>query len=228
MASLTTTLQELMTPRLLGRLASDTGLPDPKVKTGLTGAIAVIFEGLAGKANDTDAMSRVARVISRGPDVEDRPERLFEDDSPARKTCNDLLGVAVSDSSGLFARLGSMLGIDAKSATRLVTGAAWLLFAGFRTLSKSRSGLDANAVASILHDERRAMRVVMPRELAPIVAKGGLRDPDVEHATSHREHGKRWWLLLVALALIASGRSRFHRVKAKPPRLRVIGWSSIG
>jgi hypothetical protein len=231
MASLTTTLQELMTPSLLGRLASDTGLPESKVKVGVTGAVAVLFEGLAGKANDTEAMSRVARLISRGPDVDvDRPERLLEEDSPARKTGKDLLGIAIADSSGLISRLASMLGIGGKSAGNLVAGAGSLLFAGFRTVGKSRGGLDANTLASILHDERRAIHVAMPRELAQVVTKGASGDDTyVDRATTQREHPRtRWWLWLVALALIASSRGRLPSFRVKPVRLRVLGWSSIG
>src|SRR5688572_6463127 len=116
MATLTTTIEDMMTPQVLGRVASESGLPETKVRTGIAGAVATILDSLAGKTNDNHTMGRVADLVSTAPQtVVDAPERAFEEGSPIRRSGNELVGLA-TDSGSLTSRLASMLGVGAKAA----------------------------------------------------------------------------------------------------------------
>ncbi len=207
METLTTTLQNMMTPDLIGRIATESGLPASKVQTGMSGAVGSIFDGLVYKANDTRVMNRVASLISMGPEIDVvHPEQLIEPRSPVRDTGQQLLAIAAPDRGGLVSRLSSMLGVGAQAAGGLLTSAAGLVFAAFRKLGSARGGLDANDVSTLLHAEAPAIHAAMPATLTrPLRGEPyGVHDwrGDVVRRERPTSRGWLWLLLLIPIAAI--------------------------
>lgn len=208
METLTTTLQDMMTPDLIARIATESGLPASKVETGMSGAVGSIFDGLAYKANDTRVMNRVASLISTGPDVDVvQPDQLLEPRSPVRDTGQQLLAIAAPDRGGLVSRLSSMLGVGANAAGGLVASAAGLVFAAFRKLGRVRGGLDARDVSVLLHDEAPAIHAAMPVGFVTPTRTSAYAEHDWRGDVVRREHPRSmawlWLLLLIPLAFIA-------------------------
>jgi outer membrane protein OmpA-like peptidoglycan-associated protein len=239
--SLTSTVEELMTPRLLGRMASESGLSETKVKNGLGGAAASIFGGLAGKASDQGVMNRVADLVSASPDVD--VTSALDDTSPLKGPSNQLLGIATGDSSSLTSRIASMLGIGGKAAGGLVAAASSLAIAAFKRIGRGTGGLDANKLANTLIDERQEINARLPAGMATTTAttattataararpydRGERVDSYAQHEEVERSPSRAWWWLvaLIPLALLAYWlftRSRTRVVNAPastPPAYR--------
>ena len=203
MATLTGSIDDLLTPSLLGRLSAQTGIPDKTVGTGIKGAVASIMEGLLGKAKDPRAMGKVAELISETP-AEIDPERLLDGSAPLARTGNQLLGVATEDVPGLAQRLSQSLGIGAKSATGLLAAAAGLAMSAFRNFSRSRGGLDASSLASSLIGESRAIHDAVPAGLLPAAITTEARTTVRKTEPMVTRTSRAWWLLLlIPLAVLA-------------------------
>jgi outer membrane protein OmpA-like peptidoglycan-associated protein len=235
MSALTGNIEELMTPRFVERLSAQSGIPDAKVRSGMTGAVASILDGLAGKARDPHAMGQFADLVRNTP-ATDAPEQLLGDDMAMQRHSTQLLGLVGGDSQSLATRIGRYLGVGGKAATGMVAAASTLVIGAFRKLAKARGGLDASALSSTLIADQREIHAAVPAG----IMNGEARAKEVVERTparertetvTHRLEGERvrpastsrWLipLLLFVAALIALwllGRSRTHKVEAPAPQ----------
>ncbi|MDX2086638.1 MAG: OmpA family protein [Kofleriaceae bacterium] len=237
--SLTSTVEEMMTPRLLGRMASESGLSEAKVKNGMSGAVASIFGGLAGKASDRSTMGRVADLVSSSPDIDltMSPDRVLDDTAPAKASSNALLGLATGDSQNLTTRLASMLGIGAKAAGGLVAAASTLALAAFKKLGRTTGGLDASTLASTLIDERSEINAKVPSGMLASTgyaatardrtADTTIRDRAYDRDYSAREEVDRapsraWWWLAALIPIALLGYWLYNRSRTEPVRTPVV------
>ena len=168
MSILTSSIEELVTPQLVGRLAEQTGAPTARVRSVVTSAVATILDGLVTRANDPAAMGRLADLV-HGPETgvpritgAGEPPPGLIDDEAIRRSGDQLLGLAGSDPDGLAARLARYLGIGAKAAADVVGAAAAVVVGGFRKLGRARGGLDATSLASMLVADSREIHAAVP------------------------------------------------------------------
>ena len=205
MGTLTATIDELMTPRLIAGVAARNGIPESTVRTGMRGSVASILDGLAARADDPRAMDELAVLIAETPAPPAALDavQLVDDRSAALLGGNRLLGMATADRSTLISRVAHYIGVGGRTATGLVTAAAAVVMGAFGSISRARGGLGARDIASDLRDERPGIRAAVPAELA-----GG---EDVSRFERRRRRrgaygtGRPgWWLLaLIPLVLFA-------------------------
>src|SRR5262245_52492035 len=100
-------VQALVTPHLVGELARRSGVAEPLVRTGVTGAAASILDGLVAKAGDARAMDQVASLINETPDEIEDVDQLVDapPDSPMRRRGGRLLEIVGPDAPGLANRV---------------------------------------------------------------------------------------------------------------------------
>jgi outer membrane protein OmpA-like peptidoglycan-associated protein len=165
MSSLTGSIEELMTPQLIQQLSAKSGVPGAQVKTGMTGAVASILDGLATKAHDPRAMGQVADLVHATPVG---AETSFGDESTMQRTSTQLLGVFGGDSGGFVAKLARYTGVGAGAATGFVGAAAAIVIGAFRKLGRARGGLDANSLSSTLIEEQRELHAAVPPGLVDV------------------------------------------------------------
>ncbi|HEY1813175.1 MAG TPA: OmpA family protein [Kofleriaceae bacterium] len=217
-----------MTPRLIERLSAQSGVPGTKVRTGISGAVASILDGLATRAHDPRAMGRVAELVSTAPTAE-QPEQLLDDETAMQRSSNRLLDVVGGGDAQSFAsKIGHYAGIGGAAATGIVAAAAAVVLGAFRKLGRALGGLDARALSTTLIDEEReihaavptamlggaASRVAVAAEPAVVGAGPTLRERaavDTVRRTPLEPRGVaaprgRWWilpLLLIAIVIVA-------------------------
>ena len=181
MATLSGTVEELITPRFVERMSARSGVSDATVRTGMSGAVATILDGLVGKANDPRAMGQVTDLVrtSKGTD---QPEQLLEDEGALTRTSNQLLGVVGGDSQGMITAPGRQVGVGAGAAAGFVSAAAAVVIGAIRKLANARGGLDAGALASTLRDEGKSIHAAVPSALLD----GGRRVADKPASYVHR------------------------------------------
>ena len=204
MSTLTSAIDEMITPRFLGGFAAKSGLPSSTVKNGITGAIGSIVEGLAGKAHDPKAMSQAADLIAKAPDDVDA-EQLLDDEAPIQKSGNQLLGMLSSDTPSMASRLSKSLGVGGAAATGLLGAGASLAMSAFHKIGRSMGGLDASTLASTLLGERRA---------APAMATSTVAQTPRTVEYVERKSRAWWWIPLIALA--ALGLWMWNRGRTRP------------
>jgi outer membrane protein OmpA-like peptidoglycan-associated protein len=206
MGTLTATIDEMMTPRLVAGVAARSGVSDGTVRTGMRGAVASILDGLARRTDDPRAMDQLADMVGETPETFDAAQ-LLDDQGPAVRSGDRLLGVATADRAGLSARLAGYLGVGGRTAASLMAAGAALVMGAFGALKRARGSLDGGAIAQALEAERRGIHAAVPAELA----EGSDRDMDrIDRRRFARRVGERdrpnpaWWLLaLIPLALLA-------------------------
>ncbi len=218
MSTLTSTIEDMLTPSLLGSLAARSGLPDTKIKTGMNGAIASVLDGLVGKANDPRAMTQVADLIAKTPDGIDA-EKLLNENAPIRKSGSQLLDTITPDSSSLVSRIAKFAGVGGAAASGLLGAAASIAMSAFHKLGRERGGLDASSLASSLLSEREAIHAAVPAALSP-------PSTEARHAVEHgalepvARKSRSWWVIaLIGLVLLGTwmvSRSRTKRAEVRP------------
>lgn len=228
MSTLIGTIQDMITPRMTEQLAARSGASETKIRSGMTGAVGSIVEGLAGKAGDPAAMGKVAETIQQAPEVEGAPERLIDDDSPMRASGSKLLGMATNDPTGIAKKLSQTTGLGAGLSATLLGIASTVVMGAFRKFSRASGGLDARTLSSSLVEARDGMRTavvggaakeveVLPRDRRPVGATSAGARP-VQRAEEHRSRGW-WWLVLIPIALIAAwlfSRGRQKEIEPRP------------
>ncbi len=226
MSNLSGSIEQLLTPRLMERLSAQSGVPDAKVRTGMTGAVATILDGLVGKAHDPRTMGQVADLVQSAP-ATDSPERMLEDDPSLQRNTSQLLGLAGSDSKAMVTRVSRYVGVGATAAGGIIAAAAAVVVGGFRKLAMARGGLDANALSSALIDESREIHAAVPPSMlngdaARIVTSRSERYRNEARVMRERlerdrggyasTHPRPWWLIgLIALGALLLGTWLFGR-----------------
>lgn len=211
MATLTETIQGLLTPQLLSSFAARTGLPESKLRSGMNTTNAAIMEGLAGKAHDPRAMGQVVDLADQVPDDAD-PMTALDEGSTLSRLGGRLMSHVSDDQRGLVQRLSGFLGVGGGTMSTLLPVGAGLVLAGLRKFSRARGGLDAQSLASTLLAERASF--VPPGKAdtttATRVAAPGATGRAPGHTVAHEHrvaHGggtsRRWlWLALIPLVLL--------------------------
>jgi outer membrane protein OmpA-like peptidoglycan-associated protein len=211
MSMLTETIQRMQTPQLISAMAARTGVPESKVRIGTNAATGAILEGLANHARDPRVMNDVVDLIDETQEVDDLSV-LMDDGAPARRSGTRLLTLTTSDRSSMLDRLSASIGIGRSAMSNIMAVAAGLVMAGLRTVSRTRGGLDATALSTMLIDDSSAVRAAMPSDVI------GLRDPSLNtralhesdrytfrkaRGTDRRDNRWMWLLALIPMALIA-------------------------
>lgn len=240
MSILTGSIEELMTPQLIDRLAAQSGVPGAKVRTGMTGAVTSILDGLATRAHDPHAMGQVADLVRSTPAL--GTEQLLDDQTAMARQSNQLLGVVGGDAQSMASRISRFAGIGSGAASGFVGAAVAVVIGAFRKLGRMRGGLDASALSSTLIDEERDIHAAVPAGMldAHTHGAGALRerasgivprDTDVRRSAGVRLETAprgRWWVvpLLLVGAVIAAialwGGSRKHTIATPVVRTPVV------
>src|SRR6185437_7348368 len=170
MSILTGSIEELMTPQLIDRLAAQSGVPGTKVRTGMTGAIASILDGLAMRARDPRAMGQVADLVRTTPAL--GTDQMLDDETTLTRHSNQLLGVVGGDTETLASRVSRFAGIGAGAAAGFVGAAVAVVIGAFRKLGRMRGGLDASALSSTLIDSERELHAAVPAGMVDTQPRG--------------------------------------------------------
>ncbi|HTR52711.1 MAG TPA: DUF937 domain-containing protein [Kofleriaceae bacterium] len=220
MSILIASIEELISPRLVEHLSAQSGLPGAKVRTGMTGAVATILDGLVGKANDPRTMNQVADLVRTSP-ADDMPAQLIGDGASLQQPGHQLVGLAGNDPQTMAKRVSGFLGVGGGASAGLVAAAAAIVLGAFRKLAQARGGLDAGLLSSTLVDEGREIHASVPQSLLgepPHVI--ATRVERIEEPAARRPTS-RWWLwpllalAAVLLAMWAFGRARMHQQRTR-------------
>jgi hypothetical protein len=229
MSNLSGTIEQLMTPNLFDRVSVQSGLPTAKVRTGMTGAVASILDGLINRAEDPRSMGRIVALVHSAP-AADLPERMLDDDVTMQRHTHQLLGIASGDSRSLTTRIARYAGIGAGAAAGIVTAAVAVVIGGFRKLEQARGDLDASSLASTLRDERARIQASLPATMLdgePVRAADStirIGAPESRAAPVFEPVRVRPWWLIALLGIVVLlfllwliGRTRYMPRSAAPP-----------
>lgn len=205
--SLVETLGRLITPQILGSLASRLGESEGGVQKGLQGGAATLLSGLAGKATDTGFLGQILSLVTSGAGGTDLLGGLA---SLAGGTPNS----AITDLGGKF--LGMVLGSNQVTITDAVGRAAGLkigsasgilsmaapLVMGLLSQKISQGGLNAASFGKMLTSEAPSLAALLPGGIGALLS-GGLPKIAMPKVPEAPQGGINWlWPVILGLALL--------------------------
>jgi outer membrane protein OmpA-like peptidoglycan-associated protein len=227
MSSLTQTLEEMVSPDLLERIAGKFGVGKNAIKGGVVALASNLVGGLSHKSNDPQSMGKLTELMNQSPDEPADMNRMIDDEnSPMRQRGNELLSMATDDRPGLISQVSRTMGIGSGAATGLIGTVAAFVMGALRKLGKGRN-LDASAIGSMLHTEAASLAQTAKTTVAggaERVTAAGRAASEVVTRPAHAaaELGvprRRPWVLLAVITLVALGFWLFTRSRqeTRPP-----------
>ena len=207
--SLIESLGSLLTPQVLGSLASRLGENQGAVQKGLQGGAAALLGSLAGKASDAGFLGQILSLITSGAGSSNLLGSLGSmaagEPSPAVSDLSSkFLGMALGNNQSLVAdAVGRAAGLKSGSASSILGMSAPLVM-GLLSQKVAQGGLNASSLGSLLASEAPSLAAFLPGGLGSLL--GSLPSvpqvamPEVPSAKSP----SNWlWTIVLGLALVA-------------------------
>jgi hypothetical protein len=214
MANIVSAISSLLTPEVVGQIASTAGLSPAMAQTAVGAAVPSILSALANAVARPGGASKLATAVAAQPtDLLGNIVGTTQMATQGGSLLSSLLGSGVS--SVLASTVGKFLGIGEGTA-QTVIGLLTPVIMGVLGREQRNNNLDANGLARILTDQKGQIAAAMPPGLAKLLDNSGRateRDsyeaPRAQYATaspqrvvSDTKRGTSWlyWVLpLLAL-----------------------------
>jgi outer membrane protein OmpA-like peptidoglycan-associated protein len=222
--SLLDSLNDLVTPDLLSRAASQLGESEGGIAKALGAAAPALLGALAARANDGNFIRQVFNLLTDpsndGGVLRNPAAGLGAERSPLGQLSSQLLALALGGrTDGVAQAIARFAGIKPSSASTLLSVASPLVV-GLLGARAKRSGIGPQDLASLLLGERRNLQAALPAGLAGMLGLDETPRPAQAASAPPARAGSRWlWPALIGLALIA-GLWWLLRARApEPPRV---------
>lgn len=173
--NIVTSISEMMTPEIIGKLATASGLDRAMAGTAVEAAVPAILSGMselvAVPGGARKLMSAVTQQLS---DAENLTSGLIGP-SQAADAGNDLLSTMLGKkvTNNFAAGIANVLGIRANAIQTVVGLVTPLVLSGLRHVQRAR-GLDADGLARMLVDQKDNIANAMPAGLSSYLRRSSL------------------------------------------------------
>ena len=220
--SLVDSLASLVTPQLVGSLASRLGESEGAVSKGLTGGAATLLSALAGRATDTGFLNTILGLINApgsGAGLLSSLGSLASDGSngPATEIGGKLLSMVLGgNQSAVGSAIASAAGLRANSASGILSMVGPMVI-GLLGQKVSAGGLNAGALGSLLSSESASLKGLLPAGIGSLL--GGM--PSVPNLAAAlppvpEAKGNSWLLPLLLMAVLLGGLWWFFNRSVEP------------
>jgi len=186
--SILSAMTSLLTPEVVGRLASACGLNPSTAQTALGAAIPSILSGLAGVAGRPGGAQQLANAVAAQPaDILGRIAGGLAGSAQAADRGSSLLSSLLGGGAlGLLASTVSrFVGISQGSAQSLM-GLLTPMIMGILGREQRAAGLDSNGLARLLTGQKEEIAAAMPSGLHRLLEDSGLHDAIASSSSSER------------------------------------------
>lgn len=172
-------IQRVVTPDLIGRIASGLGVDKGDVAQAASAAIPAILAGLVGVADKPDGAQKIANVLQQSPVTVEEVSSSFsgsEQQSIAdhgASMLSALLGGGTSKS--LATAIGEYAGLG-QGAGKSILGLLAPLVLGVLGQRQRAAGLDAGGIANLLTSQKGAIADALPLGFAEHLSGSGVLD----------------------------------------------------
>ncbi|MBY0506147.1 MAG: DUF937 domain-containing protein [Bryobacteraceae bacterium] len=207
--SLLETLGSLITPQIVGSLASRLGESESAVQKGLQGGAAALLSSLAGRASDSGFLSQILALLTSGGGSAGFLGSLSslaggQPNAGVSDLGNKFLGLVLGNNQTVVTdAISSAAGLKGSSASSLLSMAAPLVM-GILGQKVSQGGLNASSLGQLLQSEAPSLAGLLPGGLGSLL--GSLPSlPNLAAASlPEAKEGVKWlWPLVIGLALLA-------------------------
>lgn len=209
--SLVDSLAGLITPQIVGSLASRLGESESAISKGLTGGAATLLSGLAGRATDTSFLNSIIGLLT-GPGA--GSNMLGSLAGLASGSANSgvtdlggkLLSMVLGNNQGAVASaIASAAGLKSGSATSILSMAAPMVL-GLLGQKVSSGGLSAAGLGSMLAGESAGLKGLLPAGIGSLLSAALPSMPNVpKMAVPEVKEAGTNWLLPIALGVALLG-----------------------
>lgn len=175
--SLVDSLAGLITPQIVGSLASRLGESESAVSKGLTGGAATLLSGLAGRATDTSFLSTILSLVTGpggGSSLLGSLAGLASGNANSAVTDigGKLLSMLLGNNQGAIASaIASAAGLKSSSASGILSMAAPMVL-GLLSQKVSSGGLNAAGLGSMLAGESASLKGLLPAGIGSLLSAG--------------------------------------------------------
>jgi Bacterial protein of unknown function (DUF937)/PRC-barrel domain len=175
MNDLVSTISSLLTPEVVGRLATASGLDNAVAQSAVSAAVPSILSGLAGIAATPAGGRQLASAVAQQPtDILGSILSGFTGSAPKAETGTGLLSSLLGGGAlGLLtSAVAKFIGIG-EGPTRNLIGLLAPLIIGVLGREQRAAGLDGNGLARMLTEQKEQIAAAMPFGLSRLLDTGG-------------------------------------------------------
>jgi hypothetical protein len=171
------TISEYLTPDIIGKLATASGLDRSMAGEAVSAAVPTILNSLAELVTQPGGARRLMSVISEQTgDLQSFASSLIAP-SQSAATGNSILSTLIGGStpSTIASGIANMLGVSTNAVQTILGLVTPLVLGGLRRVQNAR-GLDADGLARMLSEQKENITDAIPAGLVGFLRKSGLVD----------------------------------------------------
>jgi hypothetical protein len=223
MASLMDSLSGLVTPQLIGSLASRLGESESAVQKGVTGGVASVLSSLAGQAGNAGFLGNLFGMLTGPGKSMDMLGALGSiasgsGSSSIMEQGAKFLSMALgSNQGGIASAVASAAGLKAGSAGGLM-GMIGPLVMGMLAKRVQGDNLNAASLGTLLTGEASSLRGLLPAGVSGLLGGAAPAAAAATAATAAASGGSGWlWPIIIGLGVLAALFWFLNQPKAPPP-----------
>ena len=168
-------ISEMLTPDIIGRLATASGLDRTVAGSALAAAVPTILSSLAELASTPAGARKLTNAVAQSGDLESLSNHLtgLQSADQGNNVPSSILGRGTT--SVFAAGIASLLGARANSIQTLVGMATPFILSGLRRL-QSAQGLDGDGLARLLVAQKETIAQAIPENLANYLRRNSPTD----------------------------------------------------
>jgi hypothetical protein len=169
-------ISRFLTPEVVGKLASASGLDSATAQSGVTAVVPALLSALAGVANRPGGAQQLATAAANQPaDILGSIAASLTGSAQVAENGTSLLSSLLGgDALGLLASAVSRFTGIGEGTTRTLMGLLTPLIMGFLGREQRAAGLDANGIARMLTGQKEQIEAAMPFGLSRLLGTSGL------------------------------------------------------
>ncbi len=176
MANLVTSIMQLLTPDMIGRIATLLGLDSDKVQRGVGAAVPAILAGLGAAAMQPGGAQKVADAAQQNTGTLGNLANLLTGSTSMAESGSGLLSslVGTSGGSALANAIGKFTGLDQGAGSSLLGVLTPIVLGG---LAQQSSGdMSAKGISGLLSSQKDNIAAAMPSGFRELLSGSGLLD----------------------------------------------------
>ena len=185
--NIVSTISRFLTPELIGKMASASGLDRAVTQKATAAALPAILSGLAGLAGRPDGARQLASAVAEQPtDLLGNIASMLGGSAQMAEKGGGLLSSLLGSgaSSMLASTVGRFLGIG-EGPMRTLMGLLTPVIMGILGREQRASGLDTNGLARMLTGQKDEIATAMPAGLSRLLETSGMYE-DIGSSSSDR------------------------------------------
>ena len=176
MANLVTSIMQLLTPDMIGRIATLLGLDSDKVQRGVGAAVPAILAGLGAAAMQPGGAQKVADAAQQNTGTLGNLANLLTGSTSMAESGSGLLSslVGTSGGSALANAIGKFTGLDQGAGSSLLGVLTPIVLGGIA--QQSSGDMSAKGISGLLSSQKDNIAAAMPSGFRELLSGSGLLD----------------------------------------------------